>query len=83
MMTDETSTITTTTIKPPRVQREELIRSMSPDDLLDLAIYQSRKLQEAKSMLRIAAKTFRWVQKPSEAQDIDKFLDNLKTIGKP
>jgi len=74
-MTDEAK-------KPPRVQREDTIRSLPPDQLLELAIYQSRKLQEAKSMLRIAAKTFRWVQKPSEAQDIDKFLDNLRNDGK-
>jgi hypothetical protein len=51
---------------------------MSHEELVEAVILQSRQLQEAKALLRVAAKTFRWVQKPTEAQDIDKFLRSFK-----
>jgi hypothetical protein len=68
--------------KSPRVLREEKIAAMSQEELAELAIYMSRKIQEAKAMLRIAVKTFRWVQKPAEAQDIERFLNTLRDDGR-
>jgi len=66
-------------VKSPRVAREATIRAMTQEQLVELAVLQSRQLQEAKALLRVAAKTFRWVQKPTEAQDIDKFLRSFKS----
>ena len=58
--------------------REAGFATLTPEELLVVAIQQSRFLAEAKSLLRISAKTFRWVNKPTDAQVIDDFLRRVK-----
>ena len=58
--------------------RETGFATLTPEELLVVAIQQSRFLAEAKSLLRISAKTFRWVNKPTDAQVIDDFLRRVK-----
>jgi hypothetical protein len=60
-------------------RREAAIQKMEGDELKEFAMAQSRDLQTAKIILRAAATMFRWLQKPTQAQDIDKFLDSTKT----
>jgi hypothetical protein len=62
----------------PYKARENAVKALSPEELLEHALKLNKQLSEAKSLLRIAAKKFRWLQKPTDAQDIDKFLDNAK-----
>jgi hypothetical protein len=58
--------------------REAGFATLTQEELLALVIQQSRFLAEGKSLLRIAAKTFRWVNKPTDAQIIDDFLRRVK-----
>jgi len=70
-----------TAVAPPISKakaREAAFANLSHDELLALVVQQSRFLAEAKSLLRIAAKTFRWVNKPTDAQVIDDFLRRVK-----
>lgn len=66
-----------TKVSPARA-REAEIQAMSPEELLEHALKLSRYLGEAKMHLRVSAKSFRSLQKPTYAQDIEKFLDNAK-----
>lgn len=62
----------------PSKAREAKVRAMSNDELLEHALKLSVQLQTAKMFLRAASKKFRWYSQPTDAQDIDKFLDGCK-----
>lgn len=58
--------------------REAALKGLTHEELLARTLELNKQLSDAKSLLRVAAKKFRWLQKPTDAQDIDRFLDNAK-----